>query len=518
MRSIYILLILGCIILASSCRNDFETTPNTGNLRFSKDTIFLDTVFTNIGSSTFNLKVYNDSDETINIPTVRLGTGEDSDYRLNVDGVAGRTFENVEILANDSIFVFVETTTDINEIGEGALEFLSTDAIEFDSGAIQQKVELVTLIQDAIFLFADRDENTGMVETLTINGTETVLEGRFLTDEELTFTNEKPYVIYGYMAVGDPDGVTPRTLTIEPGARVHFHDDSGIIVANNGTLDINGALSTDPEALENEVIFEGDRLETSFSETPGQWGTILLTDGSVNNEIEYATIKNATVGILNESSTQTGNPNLRISNTQIYNASAVGLLNRFSTVEGSNMVINNCGQFSMLVQLGGSYNFTHCTFANYWSQSFRNTPSVFLDNTLLAGDTLFVADLQEANFTNCIIFGNQGEELGFNQDESALLNYNFRNTMIRFDDTFGNFENDSFFDFTNITLYTDIIRGGNPDFQDEQNNLLQVGEETDGNGQGLQSAALQFPVDINGINRTTAPDLGAYESIVFLEE
>ncbi|WP_299766480.1 hypothetical protein [uncultured Dokdonia sp.] len=513
MRSIYTLLLLACIILVSSCRNDFETTPSTGDLRFSRDTIFLDTVFTNIGSSTYNFKVYNDTDETINIPNVRLTTGEDSDYRLNIDGVAGRTFENVEILAKDSIFVFVETTTDINEVGAGSLEFLNTEAIEFDSGANQQKVELVTLIKDAIFLFADRDGETGMVETLTINGVETTLEGRFLTDEELTFTNEKPYVIYGYMAVGSPDGNTPKTLTIEPGARIHFHADSGIIVGDNGTLDVNGALSSDPELMENEVIFEGDRLEPSFSETPGQWGTILLTDGSINNEVDYATIKNATVGILNESNVQTGNPNLTISNTQIYNASAAGLLNRFSNVEGSNLVINNCGQFAMLVQLGGVYNFTHCTFANYWTQSFRNTPAVFLDNSFIAGETLFVGDLQEANFTNCIIYGNQGEELGFNQEDGALLNYNFRNTQIRFDDTFGNFEDDPFFDFTNTTLYTDIIRGGDPDFQDEFNNLLQVGEETAGNGQALQSAANQFPLDIKGVNRTTAPDLGAYESI-----
>jgi len=513
MRIIYTLFLLGCIILASSCRNDFDSTPSTGNLRFSKDTIFLDTVFTNIGSSTFNLKVYNDSDETINIPTVRLTSGEDSNYRLNVDGVAGRTFENVEILARDSIFVFVETTTDINEVGAGSLEFLSTEAIEFDSGVNQQNVELVTLIKDAIFLFADRDEDTGMIETLTINGTETTLEGRFLTDEELTFTNEKPYVIYGYMAVGSPDGNTPKTLTIEPGARIHFHADSGIIVGDNGTLDINGTLSSDPELMENEVIFEGDRLEPSFSEIPGQWGTILLTDGSINNEVEYATIKNATVGILNESSTQTGNPNLTITNTQIYNASAAGLLNRFSTVEGSNVVINNCGQFAMLVQLGGSYNFTHSTFVNYWTQSFRNTPAVFLDNTLIAGDTLFVGDLQEANFTNCIIFGNQGEEIGFNQEEGALFNYNFRNTQIRFDDIFGNFQNNPLFDFANVSLYTDIIRGGNPDFQDQFSNLLQVGENTAGNGQGLQSAASEFPLDIRGISRTIAPDLGAYESI-----
>ncbi|WP_299684364.1 hypothetical protein [uncultured Dokdonia sp.] len=509
MRSIYSLLLLVCIILVSSCRNDFDTTPSTGDLRFSRDTIFLDTVFTNIGSSTYNFKVYNDSDEIVNIPSVRLTTGDESDYRLNIDGVPGRTFENVEILANDSIFVFVETTTDINEVGAGSLEFLNTEAIEFDSGPNQQKVELVTLIKDAIFLFADRDEETGMVETLTINGTETVLEGRFLTDDELTFTNEKPYVIYGYMAVGTPDGNTPKTLTIEPGARVHFHADSGIIVGDNGTLDINGALSTDPELMENEVIFEGDRLEPSFSDTPGQWGTILLTDGSVNNEIEYATIKNATAGIINESNTGSGAPDLTITNTQIYNASAAGLINRFSTVEGSNVVINNCGQFAMLVQLGGTYNFTHCTFANYWTRSFRNTPAVFLDNTF-AG---FGNDLVEANFTNCIIYGNQGEEIGFNADPIAPFNYNFRNTHIRFDDTFGNFENDPLFDFTNTTLYTDVIRGGNPDFQDEFNNLLQVGEDTAGNGQGLQSAANQFPLDIKGVSRTTAPDLGAYESI-----
>jgi hypothetical protein len=325
MRSVYFLLLLAGIIAVSSCRNDFETTPSTGELRFSRDTIFLDTVFSNIGSSTFNLKVFNDGDEPITIPTVRLGEGEGSNYRLNVDGVPGKTFENVEILANDSIFVFVETTVDILEAGTTNNQFLYVDQIQFDSGGNQQDVELVTLVQDAIFLFADRDETTGIVETLTINGVETSLEGRFLTEDELTFTNERPYVIYGFMAVGDPEGITPTTLTMEPGARVHFHADSGIIVADNGTLNIAGTISTDPESLENEVILEGDRLETIFSDVPGQWGTILLTDGSVNNSINYATIKNATVGILNESNTDTGVPNLTVSNTQIYNCSAVGL-------------------------------------------------------------------------------------------------------------------------------------------------------------------------------------------------
>lgn len=517
MRSVYFLLLLTGIIAVSSCRNDFETTISTGDLRFSKDTIFLDTVFTNIGSSTFNLKVYNDSDEAITIPSVRLGEGEASNYRLNVDGVPGRVFDNVEILANDSIFVFVETTVDILDAGAAGNEFLYTDAIQFDSAGNLQEVELVTLIQDAIFLFADRDESTGIVETLTINGVETSLEGRFLTDDELTFTNEKPYVVYGYMAVGDPTGATPKTLTMEPGTRVHFHADSGLIVADNGTLTINGEISTDEEALENEVILEGDRLETSFSNIPGQWGTILLTDGSVNNSINYATIKNATVGILNESSTVTAAPNLLLSNTQIYNTSAVGLLNRFSTVEAHNTVINNCGQFSLLVQLGGSYNFTHCTFGNSWTNSFRGTPAVFLDNTLATDEGILVGELAMANFVNSIIYGNQNEEIGFNNNPAAPFNFNFTNSLIRFEDNFGQFEGIPEFDFTNTSLYANIILNQDPDFDSPENNRLRIGEATAGNGLGLSSAALAFPVDIIGSNRTSAPDLGAYQSILLPE-
>lgn len=518
MRSIYFLLLLAGIITASSCRNDFETTPSTGELRFSKDTIFLDTVFTNIGSSTFNLKVFNDSNEAITIPTVRLGEGENSNYRLNVDGIPGRTFENVEILANDSIFVFIETTVDIINTGTSTTEFLYTDAIEFDTAGNQQNVELVTLIQDAVFLFPDRDDATGIIESLTVNGVETSLEGRFLLDNELTFTNDKPYVIYGYMAVGDPDGETPKTLTIEAGARVHFHADSGLIIADNGTLTIAGALSTDEIALENEVILEGDRLETSFSDVPGQWGTILLSDGSVNNTVNYATIKNATVGIFNESSTTTDTSNLTISNTQIYNASAVGLLNRFSTVDGYNTVINNCGQFSLLIQLGGSYNFTHCTFGNYWTNSFRSTPAVFLDNTLATNEVLFSGDLVEANFVNTIIDGNQREEIGFNNDSSAAFNFKFTNSLIKFEDLFNDFEGVSEFNFNNTNLYQNIILNQDADFEDPQNNRLRVGDNTAGNGFGLLSAATEFPVDITGSNRTSFPDIGAYQSIVFPQE
>ena len=59
MRYLFTFLICVLLISVSSCRKNFDTIPSFGNLEFSKDTVFLDTIFTNIGSATYNLKVYN---------------------------------------------------------------------------------------------------------------------------------------------------------------------------------------------------------------------------------------------------------------------------------------------------------------------------------------------------------------------------------------------------------------------------------------------------------------------------
>ena len=511
MRYLYSLLLLCSIVLWSSCRNDFETEPSTGNLQFSRDTVYLDTVFSNIGSSTYNLKVYNRSDDDITIPTIQLSGGESSNYRLNVDGLPGKSFENIDILANDSIFVFIETTANIENFSNEN-QFLLTDAIEFDTGANQQKVELVTLIQDAVFLYPEKFDD-GTTESLSFGfdeeGNEILIEGFYLDDSELTFTNEKPYVIYGYAAV--PGN---RILNIEAGARVHFHDASGIIVAQEGSLHVNGMLSNDQETLENEVIFESDRLEPGFSEIPGQWGAIWLTAGSTNNIINYATIKNATVGILMDSNDGTTNPTLTINNSKIYNSSNVGLLARTGNILGNNVVINKAGQSSLNLSLGGTYNFNNCTFANYWTSSFRNFPSVLVENYLETPDEIFVSDLVEANFNNCIIYGNENRELIFNERNEAAFNYKFENCLIRFSN-FG-YNNTDDYDFDDESLFPGTIINEDPNFLDPQENLLMIDEESAANSLANPSTATDE--DILGTPRSSSPDSGAYESIIFPEE
>ncbi len=516
MRFLSALFLLVIIIFWSSCRNDFESGPSTGNLQFSTDTLFLDTVFTNIGSSTYSFKVYNRTNDDFTIPTIALERGESSNYRLNVDGIPGKSFENIQVLAKDSIFVFVETTTDITD-QTNDLEFIYTDRILFDANGSQQDVDLVTLVKDAVFLFPSRDAMTGQVETLLLGlddeNNEIRIEGFFLEDDQLNFTNEKPYVIYGYAAV--PGG---KTLVIDPGARIHFHADSGIIVANNGTLEVNGELSTDPELMENEVIFEGDRLEPGFSDIPGQWGTIWLTAGSTGHSINHATIKNATAGILMDSNDGGSIPTLTIRNTQIYNSANVGLLARMGNILGENLVINNAGQVSLNCSLGGTYNFNHCTFTNYSSigSGFRQLPTVLIDNNIQISESeVVVADLLAANFTNCIIYGNQDLELILSKVDGTAFNYNFKNCLIRFNDFGNQFTDDPLYDFSNTSLYEDIILNEDPDFKEPFENMLNIGDNSAANG---RASIPTFGTDILGSTRsTTAPDIGAYESVVFDE-
>lgn len=514
MRYLYGVALMFTIILWSSCRNDFETVPSTGNLEFSQDTIYLDTVFTNIGSSTRTLKVYNRSNEDINIPSIKLGLGEGSNYRLNVDGIPGKSFENINVFAKDSIFIFIETTIDINNFPNPDNAFLYTDKILFDTGGNQQDVDLVTLVQDAVFLFPEQNAD-GTIETINL-GTETnpiLIEGFFLDDAQLHFTNEKPYVIYGYAAVP-----SNKTLSIDAGARIHFHRDSGILVANQGSLKVNGTASSDPELLENQVIFEGDRLEPSFSDVPGQWGTIWLTDGSTNNEFSFTTIKNAAIGIKMDKND--GDLTLTLKDVQIYNSAYVGLSALTGNIYGENVVINNSGQTSLSCSLGGKYNFVHSTFANYWNNGFRTYPTVLIDNVLETEDQTFVEDLIEANFTNCILYGNESREVILVEDSNAAFNFNFTNSLIRFDDPNGDFADDDNYDFSDEALYTNIVRNQDPAFYDTSNNNFNIETGVSGaDGIASQSGAAQVPLDANGTNRTgDNPDAGAYESTDFPDE
>ena len=502
MRFLLTFLICIAFISISSCnRKDFNTVPSSGNLHFSKDTVFLDTVFTNIGSATYNLKVYNKGSKDISIPEIKLENGNSSNYRLNVDGIPGKNFTNIEILAKDSIYVFVETTINANNVTNP----LYTDRILFDNGADQQDVDLVTLVQDANFIFPGKDAITMKIDSLTLDGKPTTLKGRFLTDSELTITNAKPTVVYGFAAVP-----ANKTLTIEAGAKIHFHDNSGLIIDDKATLNANGTLS-------EKIIFEGDRLEHSFDNIAGQWGAIWMRAGSKNNVIKNAVIKNGIIGILVDSLGTPTNPTLKIENTEIYNHSSYGILGRETNIEANNVVIGNAGQASLAATIGGTYNFTHSTFANYWNNGIRQLPTVLVNNFFTynneAGQEIIeTRNLYAANFTNCLIDGNNNIEFVLDKvDGGGLFNYNIINSMIKFDDTNNTYKDIVELDFTS-SFYENIFLNGNPHFRDTQKNDFIIGENSSAINKAKSSI---FTLDILGINRSSKPDIGAYQHITF---
>lgn len=504
MRYLYFISILFLVVIWSSCRKDFEYAPSSGNLEFSKDTVFLDTIFTNIGSSTYSLIVHNRNRDPIEIPSIRLGNGQNSRYRLNVDGEAGKEFQNIPILAQDSIFIFIETTVPSSAINES--EFLYTDAIQFDSGADQQEVQLVTLVKDAVFLYPNTLSN-GTVESLFLGlddeGNEIRVEGFILDDNHLNFTNEKSYVIYGYAAVANE-----KQLVIDAGARVHFHKDSGILVQEGGTLQINGSLSTDQEVLENEVIFEGDRLEPEFSETSGQWGTIWLSEGSKNNSIDYLTIKNATVGLLVEGDGMLQSPTLELKNTQIYNSASINLWAKTAFINAENIVLGGAGNTTLYCNLGGKYSFIHSTIANYWVNGFRTGTALQLDNSI---NKEVMGDLVNADFTNCIIDGNSNIELSLRDNETNAFNYSFTNCMIKFKDDREDFVENPLYDFENLDLFDQIQLNKETDFKNANTNDFRIGNISIAIDNANLNTALLVPIDILGGDRTSSPAIGAYQ-------
>ena len=506
MRPQIVLIFIGIILSICSCRSDFETIASSGKLQFSRDTIYLDTVFTNIGSSTYRLKVYNKTKNDITIPTIKLGKGLNSKYRLSVDGMQGtngKIFNNVDLLAKDSMYIFVETTA--NTTDANANNFLYTDQIQFDSGQNLQSVELVTLIQDAVFLYPNRFAD-GTTETLPM-GTERI-EGFYLDENdpingnELQFTKNKPYVIYGYAAVP-----ANKTATFEAGSKVYFHANSGLIVGNKGSIQVNGTVST-TEKMENEVFFEGDRLETDFANVPGQWGTIWLTDGSTNNSFNHLTIKNATIGLLIQNND--GNT-VSIKNTQIYNSTNYGILAQTGKINGENVVINNAGQASLACTYGGNYKFTHSTFNNNWNSSQQVAVAI---SNYITGAIPEVKDLTSATFNNCIIYGSYPNEMTLNKKTGAAFEYQFNNCLIKFDNTSSKFAtNPDYLFTTDPAHYNNITLNKDPKFYKTAQNKLNIDATSAAFAKG--NSTYLIPLDVLGKTRTLPPDLGAYQSMEF---
>ena len=351
--------------LLFSCKKESFTSSSNVQLRTSVDSLHFDTVFTTTGSTSQFLKIINENKDGIRISSVRLAGGASSPFKINVDGIAGPQVNNTEVLADDSIYVYV--TVSINPTAQN-LPFVIRDSIEITYNGNRKWVQLDAFGQNAHF-FRNRK----------ITGTE-------------TWNNDLPYVILGGLTVD-----TTASLTINKGCKIYLHADAPFIV--NGSLQVNGEKYDS-----TRVIFTGDRLDDPYRNFPASYPGLIFTNSSKNNSINFATIKNAYQAVVVAGPSAT--TKLSLNETIIDNAYDVGLLGVNTSINARNVLISNCGKNLFLVG-GGNYDFKHCTVATFSSNYIQHKDPVFaLTNYVTQGNVVTAANLT-ANFTNCIFWGEQ---------------------------------------------------------------------------------------------------------------
>ena len=479
-------------ILFISCKKEFFSDGTGGQLTFSNDSIIFDTVFTSVGSITKTFKVYNQNDYSVKINDIELVNENNlSVYRINIDGEPIENFSSISIPPNDSIFMFVEAT--INPNSGIPLPFLVSDSIRFSTETFTKYIEIVAYGQNANFHTAEPQD---IIIITTEN--DTIIPSYYSINQNTTWTNDLPHVVYGYVII-EPG----YELTIEAGSNIYFHNNSGIIVGNPLFTDNNGGKITVLGELGNEVTFQGDRLDEYYKDAPGQWDKIWISSGSFDNTINFAVIKNSTIGVQADTLGSTTIPTLKISNTIIDNVSDIGIFAQGSSIKAENNLISNSGRYSLVLNIGGNYDFNHCTFADFHQFGNRSTPSILINNYYEdINSNIQARNLENATFTNCIFSGGLTNELNLQEDLGADFNYMFDHCLIKLhpDSSLSSLnQSNSLKIDSDYDIFEDIQNGN---FELSTNSLaIDNGKDTDNS------------YDILGKLRDDSPDLGAYEKI-----
>ena len=447
------------LLTAISCnRDDISFDSPSQLLRFSADTVFCDTVYNQVRSETYAVKIYNNEDKDVLIPKISLGKGASSLYRINVDGKAGTNFTDIPLRKKDSLYIFVEIAPIAN-----TTEAIAEDRINFESPAGNQHVTLFSVVQDAEF-FIETDTNPNIIS------------------ENTTWTNSKAKIIFGNLKLKEG-----KTLDIQKGTKVYFHKNSGLKILKNATLNVKGDLN-------EEVIFRGDRNDTRYDTIPKNWNGISFDQNAILN-MDYARIFGGTRGL------EMVETNATIKNTIIHTFQEFGIYAVKSTINASNLVMNNCGFANIGIYKGGNYNITHSTLANYWDFN-ASLPglSLYASNKLETGTTAEFGPLL-LNVKNSILYGDKENAVQLEPTSGQTFTTTFQNCLIKYGSS------------STYSVDAASIKNQDPKFQNYFTHKmnLRVKADSPAKGKGNVGTAALFPLDIVKVSRTVSPTIGAYQ-------
>src|SRR5688572_24154129 len=151
MKTLGILTISFLLLLFSCKKESFITSPDA-RVTLTADTLKYDTVFVTSGSTYRFFKIINENNQKLRLTSVTLMGGAGSPFKMNVDGIPGPQVNNIEIEANDSVYVFVQVNINQNTSN---LPFIVRDSIQISYNGITRLVRLEAWGQNAHF-FRDR--------------------------------------------------------------------------------------------------------------------------------------------------------------------------------------------------------------------------------------------------------------------------------------------------------------------------------------------------------------------------
>lgn len=471
-KGVLILFSFFCFLFTGCIKDDFTSSPDYF-ITFSKDTVSFDTIFSGIPSSVRKVMIYNDNNKSLSLNSVILKSGGSSGFYINLDGQKGTSFNNIDVLRNDSVHLFIGVN--INESDDFNPVFYN-DEIEFNYNGNLQKITLEAYSWNAFRWY-----------------------GKVL-DNDTTLSSLRPIIVYDSLVIGKNANVN-----LSAGTRLYMRDKANILV--KGSLKCNGVHG-------NPVHIRGDRTDNMFdnlpySEMSAQWGDLIFKSGSFDNLFSFSEIRGMTNGIIIDSCDVT-RKKLTIENSNIRNSKNALFTNKSSWIEVSNSIFANSGA-PLVYLIGGKSRFTHCSIVNLYKLGSVLSPALKLSN--FDYDSLLnkiEIPLLKAQFNNTIIWGNRTMEIALSSFDGSG-DYNPENFSFMFDHCLIKARGTDDNEFINTLWNEKPLFKATGDNYKYDFNLDSISPAI---GKGAPEYAIEFPYDMNGnIRPAGSADIGALQFI-----
>ena len=460
-----------CLLAACAADDDFSTSTNN-RLTFSIDSVKIDTVFSTVPSSTRTFWVYNNSGSGIRCKTVKLAKGNQTGFRVNVDGIYLGTSEGfqtteTEVRNKDSIRVFVEVTTPRTQ--KALPQLIEDDLVFVLESGVEQRVNLSAWAWDAELM---RDVHIR---------------------RDTTICTETPIVIYDGLTVDS--GATLRVT----GTTLYFHDGAGI--------EVFGKLITDAHEG-RETMMRGDRLDHMFDYLPydrvsGQWKGVHFHESSTGNVMSHTDIHAASDAIsVDSAAIDSVRPRLEMSYCTVHNAKGNGI-----RAEHAHVVLNTCEISNTLGPClwvdGGRTDVRNTTLAQFYPYDAARGAALRFSNQ--KGDLHLFA-------VNNLMTGYENDVIAGAMDTTHVFDMRFENCLLR---TPKPDDKDSLlFHSCLFEEAKDTAQAGKRHFVTIDEKQLRYDFRLKAGSPAVDAAnpVYSLPTDRVGVRREEKPAIGAYEA------